>query len=346
MVRQNSDAVCEGLRHALRQFLASRPDVGLVDLTMHSTLSESTARNFLSGHCPGGREVVGQLQRVLDLAKCGEILQPGANRDAMVISEDHTSRVRRVAKVQSRFYQTQTVKRVAEVLAYCAEKCTIGIVTGAFGVGKTEAVAAWRRGDGRKTESNVFEFDEYSSSNKIDFAACLARMFGQEASGGSANGGRVFREVCEYLRTNPCLMVFDQVETLRPRIFQVIRQLHDRTHEYGVGVVLLSAPVLLARMNNARIADLGALTSRVGIWAPLSGVSKAEMAAIVKQEGITDVDESAFDLWWRATAGSMRRLMRAIDLLRSKHAGKRITEKTVAGVAGHLWGMNLATAVA
>jgi hypothetical protein len=108
-----------------------------------------------------------------------------------------------------------------------------------------------------------------------------------------------------------------------------------------VGVVLLSAPILLTRMNQSRIADLGALTSRVGIWAPLAGIQRAEMAAIVKQEGFTDIEESAFDLWWKATAGSMRRLMRALDLLKAKHAGKRITEKTIAGVAGHLWGMSL-----
>ena len=88
-----------------------------------------------------------------------------------------------------------------------------------------------------------------------------------------------------------------------------------------------------------RVADLGALTSRVGIWAPLSGVSRAEMAAIVKQEGIEDIEEAAFDLWWRSTGGSMRRLMRAVDLLKAKHQGKRITEKTIATMAGYLWGL-------
>jgi DNA polymerase III delta subunit len=68
------------------------------------------------------------------------------------------------------------------------------------------------------------------------------------------------------------------------------------------------------------------------------------MAAIIRQEGITDVEPAAFDLWWRATGGSMRRLLRAIDLLKAKHAGKRITEKTVESVAGFLWGMNIARA--
>jgi hypothetical protein len=70
------------------------------------------------------------------------------------------------------------------------------------------------------------------------------------------------------------------------------------------------------------------------------------MAAIVKQEGFTDIEESAFDLWWKSTAGSMRRLMRALDLLKAKHPGKRITATTIAGVASNLWGIALSEGVA
>ena len=65
------------------------------------------------------------------------------------------------------------------------------------------------------------------------------------------------------------------------------------------------------------------------------------MASIIKQEGISEIDDPAFALWYQATAGSMRRLMRSLELLQAKHAGKRITEKTIAGVAAHLWGMNV-----
>ena len=80
----------------------------------------------------------------------------------------------------------------------------------------------------------------------------------------------------------------------------------------------------------------------MGIWAPLSGMTRPEMAAIVKHEGFTEVDDAAFDLWFKSCSGSMRRLMRSLDLLKAKHANKRIGEKTIAGVAGHLWGMSLA----
>jgi hypothetical protein len=37
----------------------------------------------------------------------------------------------------------------------------------------------------------------------------------------------------------------------------------------------------------------------------------------------------------------MRRLMASVDLIKAKHSGRPITEKTLAGVAGHLWGLNI-----
>jgi DNA transposition AAA+ family ATPase len=342
MTRQLSEAITDGLRGEIKQFLRSRPDVAFIDLVHHTTLSESTGRNFLSGHCPGGREVVAELRKALDHARAGDILQPG-ERSAVVVTENQTARPKRVVKTHS-FYETQTVKRVGEVLSYCAENAAIGVVTADFGVGKTESVAAWRRGRGRNVESLVFEFDEFSSSNKVDFVACLARMMGIPAFPGTQGAPTNFRNICAYLRENPTLCAFDQCETVRPRIFQIIRQIWDRTTDAGVGVVILAAPVLLARLSRSGMTDLGALTSRVGIWAPLSGTTKAEMAAIVRQEGVTDVTDAAFDLWWKSTAGSMRRLMRSLDLVKSRHSGKRVTETTIAGVAGHLWGMNMEAA--
>jgi DNA transposition AAA+ family ATPase len=291
---------------------------------------------------PGGREVVGQMVRVAELVETGEILAPGGRPETVVLStEDTSKRVVRIAR-RGAFYETQLVRRVAEVCDYCAEHAAIGCVTSGFGNGKTEAVAAWRRKTVGKVESLVLELDEYIGCNKVDFICTLARTLGATAMSGSQNGGRAFRDVCEKLRENPVLLVFDQGEVARARIMQVIRQIHDRTAEAGVGVVILAAPVLLARLS--KMPDLGALASRVAIYAPLSGLSRDEMAAICKQEGITDVEDAAFDLWWKTTGGSMRRLMRSIDLLKAKHAGKRVTEKTLSGVGSMLWGMSLGSA--
>ena len=340
MTKELPEAVCEEVRTDLRQFLASRPDISMVTLTHYSTLSEVAGRSFLNGHLPGGREVVSELRRVLDLAKHGEILAPAGQNGKVVLTETGSTEVRRAAKTRN-FYETDTVRKVAEVLDHCAQNAKIGLISADFGVGKTEAVKAWQRGNGRDTPNLVFEFDEWSAASIGDCIRELAKMLGLEMRPRSPAGGKVFRAVGEKLCESPRLLVFDQAEAVRARVCQVIRQLWDRTHDSGVGVVLLAAPILLTRMTVSRMADLGALTSRVGIWAPLNGVSRAEMAAIIKQEGILDIEEDAFDLWWRATGGSMRRLMGAIDLLRSKHHGKAITEKTIASMSGFLWGMNM-----
>lgn len=330
------------LRDRVKQFLRWRPDLSSADLAAHTELGSSTVKNFINGLGADTARVRGEMERVLRLAEEGEILQPGRGQ-ALTVAEKQVERVRRVVK-KHEFYLTETVRRVGQVLDYCAEQAAIGIVTADYGVGKTEAVAAWRRGDGREIEALVFEFDEFRSSNKVSFVQGLAGALGLDGRCGTTSVARVFDVIVEHLRKNPHILIFDQCEMLRPRVCQVIRQIWDRTREAGVGVVLLAAPVLLSRLKS--MTDLGALESRVGIWAPLTGVTKAEMAAIVKQEGITDMDEGAFDVLWLAARGSMRRLMAALSLLKAKHQGKRVTEKTIGGVAGHLWGMQVRVAEA
>jgi len=341
MVRQLSDSVTEPLRAELNAFFASRPDLSGPDFAAHSSLADGTVRSFRSGQIPGGHEVVSELRRVLSLAKAGEILQPGSRNGAAVITDVSSEPVRRVRKAPGNFYRTQTARRIGEALDFAAENAAIVVITADFGAGKTEGVKAWRQAHAGKVDSLIIEFDQFSARNIIDFVCLLGHHFGVDRAGGSANGGALFREICERLRKSPCLLIFDQCERVSLRILDLIRQIHDRTQDAGVGVALLAAPILATRMMQSRVADLGALTSRVGLWAMLAGVSRAEMAQIVKAEGFTDVDEPAFDLWHKATGGSMRRLMRASDLLKARHAGKRITEKTIAGVAGHLWGMTI-----
>lgn len=336
----NTDLNDEALRAELLSFLRMRPDLNKEHLAQFTTVSGSTVGRFLRGESING--ATAELRDVLARVKSGDILGLGGP-GAISLTEDQSARPRRVAK-RGAFYETQTVKRIAETIDYCAEHCAIGVITADFGVGKTEALKAWRRNAAGRASCVVFEFDEFSSTNKVDFVCMIARQFGLDAPGGTSGGGRVFRDVCAHLRANPCVLIFDQCETVRPRVMQVIRQIHDRTADAGVGMVLLAQQVLLARMMGGKTADLGALTSRVGVWTALGGITRAEMASIVKREGVEDVEDAAFDLWYRAVGGSMRRLMKSLDLLKSKHAGKRITEHTITGVAGMLWGMKLAGA--
>ena len=92
----------------------------------------------------------------------------------------------------------------------------------------------------------------------------------------------------------------------------------SRARHGGLGIVMLASPMLAERLVAARARDLGALTSRIGVWAALNGLQKAEIADIVRLEGVKQIDEAALDLLCRAVNGSMRRLMAVTNLLIEK----------------------------
>src|ERR1039458_7752677 len=206
MKRELSDEVCNGARERLRRLLATRPDLGAEQLAQHTAITASTIRLWLSGGMPGGREVVGQMVRVAEMVEAGEILAPGCGRETVILPEDTSNCAARIAR-QSAFYETQVVRRIAEVCDYCSENGSIGVVTGTYGTGKTEAVKAWRRKTVGRVESLLLELNEYNGCNKVDFICTLGRMLGGAPANGFQNGGRAFVDVCERLRENPMLIV-------------------------------------------------------------------------------------------------------------------------------------------
>jgi DNA transposition AAA+ family ATPase len=330
----------DDVRARVLAWLASRPDVAPDRLDAHTRFAGSTCRHWRTGSLKAGVDLVtADFARVLALAEAGEILPLGA--EPVRINDAHPERIKRVKSARD-FYMIETVRNTAVALNYAAEQAAIVVITGEYGIGKSEALRHWRTNEGRQHESVVFEFDEFAAASITDFVACLAELLGVPCSRGINMGGRNMRAVCTALEAAPRLIIFDQCETVRPRVMQVIREIWDRTRHAGVGMALVAAPVLLERLTASRMRDLEALRSRVGAWAKLLGVSRAEMEDVIKQEGITGVSREVMDLWWGATRGSMRRLMASVDMIRAAHGGRQITTKTIAGVAGNLWGMEIA----
>jgi len=331
----------EAVRQQVLEFVAGRPDIeDAYVLSAYTRFAQSTCRHFLDGlNLRYGHDAVAaDFARVLRLAEAGDILPAGAT--PVELTEARGEAVQRLRKARD-FYKIETVRCVATAMTYCAENGLIGVITGDYGVGKSEAVKAWRRGDGRRYTSVAYEFNEFTAKNTVSFMQALAALLDVPYVAGSNNGARIFEDVVAALVEAPCLLILDQCETVNPRVMQIVRQIHDRTRDAGVAVVLLASPVLAERMQGARIRDLGALTSRVSVWVKLRGLSAAEMAEIIRAEGVTRVEDEAFRLWHRAVGGSMRRLMASVGLIQAKHAGKPVTEKTIVGVADALWGMSL-----
>jgi type II secretory pathway predicted ATPase ExeA len=312
----------------IHELLRERPDIPAHILGSYTRCSASSVRHVLSGAKPMGPTVARELQRVVCLVKRGEILRP---------AQDENSVDGRRARS---FYLTESCRKIGQVLTFCAENAKIGVISGEYGIGKSEGVQFWRTHAGANIPSLNFEMSEFSARNIVDFISQLGELFDLPSNRARGRGGKIFRQICDSLCDEPLLLIFDQVEAVAPRVLQVIRQLWDHTRHAGVGIVLLGAPLLVERMRDTRMRDAGALASRVGIWTALRGISREEAADIIRQEGIGAIDDAAFTLLWRAAGGSMRRLMGVTDLLRAKHAGKAVTEKTLAGVAGHLWGID------
>jgi type II secretory pathway predicted ATPase ExeA len=332
------------IRSRVLALLQRRPDIKTGQIGVHTGLSHATVNKFINGTFTFGPRVDAEFERVLREIEAGDILPE--HTEEIAIPKEPSAIRRRSRRARDRdFYVIDSVRKIEQVLNHCAEQGVIGVVTGDYGIGKTEAIRRWIGGAGSTVNQLVFEFDEFSSRNVVDFVHALADKLNLRADRSVKRGGETMRNVCAAIAQQepPLLMIFDQCETCSPRVMQVIRQIWDKTRDAGTGIALFASPLLLHRLNAARMKDMGALSSRVAIWTQLRGVLREESMNVLKQEGVTDIDPDALDLLWRASGGSMRRLMAAADLLVLKHSGKRITVRTVEGVASHLWGLDIAS---
>lgn len=327
------------VRKEVLAWLETRPDVTRYQLCHYTTMSGAAGMQFLQGKTRMGQSenVAKEFLRVLELARRGDILAPGDGK-VIAINAGGPVRRRRIGARRAVTYETETMRRVWASMDYASANASIALITGPYGSGKTHAAQAWMAKHAE--DAAYIELDEFSATGVVNFLDSLAEALGaDEGKTQTQYGGIAFRRMVARLNEEPRMLVLDQCETCRLRVLQVIRQIWDRTRQAGVAVVMLSAPEILVRMTHGRSPGLGALHSRIGAWATVEGVSRQEMAAILKREGITDVDDRAFGLWHSAIRGSMRWLMASIDLVKSQHAGKPVREKTVMGFARHLMGM-------
>ena len=319
--------------------VAKRLGLNAHDVALYTDLAWSTVGRYLAGDYSETSRIREQMERFLGRVKRGEI--QGKRQENVVQITAGRRASRRPAQRKRRTYETEMVRRVWSAIDLSVENGSLGLVTADNGCGKTHAVQLWRVRH-RDLDSVYFEFDDCTISNRYEFLTALASQLGVEERASHLSSGRIFRQVVERLREEPAVLIFDQCEMARVRILQIVRQIWDRTREEGVAVVLLATPQLLWRLERGRAGDLGALRSRIGAWVQLHGVRREEMAGILKAEGLTTVNDAAFDLWYRAINGSMRHLMESIDLLVSRHKGKKIGQRTVIDVCRSLMGISIA----
>jgi len=327
----------DALRKRIAELLAQRMDLSLSGIYQAmSGISPATARSWYCRSNPDSEQTLTEVERVIGCIERGELLRPGGDAftEADYAGRPKAEGGRRKAEGGRQFYVLATPRAIWDVLDYALEHESIGLVIASYGVGKTEAVARWMAK--HRDEAVSIEVISLMGGHRIEFLRAIAGELGLDTGGTSM---ALFRRIVADLRATPRLIILDQAESLTPRIFAVVRELWDAVRLAGANFAVLAAPDLWLRMHGSRSQQLGAIRSRTWPTAVLSGFTREEMAYVVRQEGISEVDDEAFTLWHKAVGGSMRTLLASIDLIRSKHAGRKVTEKTIAGVAGFLWGM-------
>ncbi len=118
MVRQVSDEEIAVVRAEIKQLLSVRPDLTATDIAQYTDLTAPTVRSWICGNMPGGHHVIGQMRRVLEMARAGEIFQPGGG-GAVALSTDPDAKVRKPKA--GRIYETEMFRNVGKVMDYCVE---------------------------------------------------------------------------------------------------------------------------------------------------------------------------------------------------------------------------------
>lgn len=327
----NDSRLLEKVKEAMAALGWNAADVACYVPFAHKTVQHYLAeRKTLSD---AAREA---LKKFLSQAERGDF-----RRETKVVSIAAASRPkRRLARREQREYKTELMRRVHSTIDFAVERAALALITADFGAGKTKAAQAWRS-DHRDIDAVYYEFNDVSASRRYDFLSEIASALGLPDDVNSYNALRTFNAIVAKLREEPVVLICDQVEMVKPRVLQVLRQIWDRARDEGFTVVMLAATPFWDRLQRARTNDMGALVSRIYPKAHLSGFTVQEMAAIVAAEGVGPVDEKALALWFQASRQSMRYLLEGCEILASRHAGKRVNERTVTDLCGDLLGLAL-----
>jgi len=225
------------------------------------------------------------------------------------------------------------------------EEQIIGMVVARPGIGKTQALKAWRRKRGASCPHVWIEADVLTSPRPILTALVQGLAIGRTA-GAAMNMYRTKQQVCEELARNPIAVLIDEADLLTVRTFELLRSIWDRVSdlrdkdgEAGFPLALFGTPQLRNMLDRE---DLERLRRRTFHKAELPGANLAELRQYVRAKWPEyPVDEDAAERILRISQGSfgwVNDVMKIAVRLAAKD-GKRVTAAIVEATKKHLIGL-------
>lgn len=165
---------------------------------------------------------------------------------------------RRAVPAAPAFVETPTAEAVMFQLRGAQQMQTIAVVVGAPGIGKTEAIRAYRR-----ASPNVWVVTGHPSMASpravLDEMCRVLGLLDNRAL------HRTHRSIVDRLRGTGALIVVDEANHLTSAALEQIRAIFD---EGGIGVALVGNATVLSRLQgagNSRTAEFAQLFRRVGL---------------------------------------------------------------------------------
>lgn len=193
----------------------------------------------------------------------------------------------------SEFVETYAAQRILDAVYIAHTECDIAVITGAAGLGKTQALKHYVA----QNPETLFIEVEPSCSPKVLLKE-ICKQIGVSEMG---LNHELFTRIAEKLG-NDRLIIVDEAELLSTRSLEYLRRVHDLT---GCGVVLAGMPRLIVNLKG-KYGELAQLYSRVGVHCDLQSALEAEDIHLLAQSGLGTDEFNA--VLFKASNGNARRL--------------------------------------
>jgi len=242
------------------------------------------------------------------------------------------------------FFNTRAVQIGMQSLDRITEDRIIGMVTARPGVGKTEAIGAWRRKHSAVRHVAIV-VDVLTSPRPV--LTALVQTLGLGATAGNAQSLYLMkRRVAERLAEDPILIILDEADLLTVRAFELLRSIWDCTSELvgengecAFPLAFFGAPKLRLMLEKD---ELERLHRRIFHAAELPPLARKELELILatnwKQLSFEPAAIDQLLALSRGSFGWINNIMRTAARLAVKD-GQRVTPEIIRAVRHHTVGL-------
>lgn len=212
--------------------------------------------------------------------------------------------------------QTEDLRRIANAVQIAHAEKDIALIIADAGAGKSTA-AAWYA---RNNEKATVLINVVSGMNRRMLVQEIARQLSLDTVRVTVN--TLIKNVSEALFERDMVVILDEADYLKADALEFTRRL---VYDLGQsGLVLIGLPRLKYQIQNLR-NDHRQLESRIGVYLPLSGLTRADAGSIAESVW-PKIDRKIVDAIYSVSKTDIRQFTKIIERMQGAMAVNRVAE--------------------